>query len=42
MNKRNVKNEFELYLPMKNWLQWYLEDNYKGYTIIMWMPIQKD
>ena len=34
MNKRNVKNEFELYLPMKNWLQGYLEDNYKGYTII--------
>lgn len=34
MNKRNVKNEFELYLPMRNWLQGYLEDNYKGYTII--------
>ena len=34
MNKRNVKSEFELYLPMKNWLQGYLEDNYKGYTII--------
>lgn len=34
MNKRNVKNEFELYLPMRKWLQGYLEDNYKGYTII--------
>ena len=34
MNKRNVKSEFELYLPMKNWLQGYLEDNYKGYKII--------
>lgn len=34
MNKRNVKSEFELYLPMKKWLQRYLEDNYKGYNII--------
>ena len=34
MSKRNVKSEFELYLPMKNWLQGYLEDNYKGYKII--------
>lgn len=34
MNKRNVKSEFELYLPMKNWLQGYLEDKYKGYKII--------
>ncbi|WP_038082183.1 hypothetical protein [Treponema socranskii] len=34
MNKRNIKSEFELYLPMKNWLQRYLEDNYKGYKII--------
>lgn len=34
MNKRNVKNEFELYLPMKNWLQGYLEDKYKGDKII--------
>lgn len=34
MNKRNVKSEFELYLPMKNWLHGYLEDNYKGYKII--------
>ena len=34
MSKRNVKSELELYLPMKNWLQGYLEDNYKGYKII--------
>lgn len=34
MNKRNVKNEFELYLPMKTWLQGYLEDKYKGDKII--------
>lgn len=34
MSKRNVKSEFELYLPMKKWLQGYLEDNYKGYKII--------
>lgn len=34
MNKRNVKNEFELYLPMKKWLQGYLEDKYKGDKII--------
>lgn len=34
MNKRNVKSEFELYLPMGNWSQGYLEDNYKGYKVI--------
>ena len=34
MNKSNVKREFELYLPMKNWLQEYLENKYKGYKII--------
>ena len=34
MSKRNVQSELELYLPMKNWLQGYLEDNYKGYKII--------
>ena len=34
MNKSNVKSEFELYLPMKNWLQEYLENKYKGYKII--------
>ena len=34
MNKKNVESELELYLPMKNWLQGYLEDNYKGYKII--------
>ena len=33
MNKSNVKSEFELYLPMKNWLQEYLENKYKGYKI---------
>jgi len=33
MNKSNVKSEFELYLPMKNWLQEYLEKKYKGYKI---------
>lgn len=34
MNKSNVKSEFELYLPMKNWLQEYLENKYKEYKII--------
>ena len=34
MNKSNVKSEFELYLPMKNLLQEYLENKYKGYKII--------
>ena len=34
MNKKNVENEFDLYLPMKNWLWKYLDDNYKRYTII--------
>ena len=34
MNKSNVKSEFELYLPMKNWLQEYIENKYKGYKII--------
>ena len=34
MNKSNVNSEFELYLPMKNWLQEYLENKYKGYKII--------
>ena len=29
-----MKNEFELYLPMKKWLQGYLEDKYKGDKII--------
>lgn len=30
----NVENEFELYSPMRKWLQQYLEDNYKNYEII--------
>lgn len=30
----NIKNEFELYLPMKEWLQRYLEDKYKEFNII--------
>lgn len=30
----NVKKEFELYEPMRMWLQQYLEDKYKGATII--------
>ena len=34
MNKSNVKSEFELYLPMKNWLQEYLENKYKGYKFL--------
>jgi len=30
----NVKREVELYDPMRDWLQQYLEDKYKGATII--------
>lgn len=30
----NVKKEVELYDPMRDWLQQYLEDKYKGATII--------
>lgn len=30
----NVKYEYELYEPMRAWLQQYLEDKYKGATII--------
>lgn len=33
-NKRNVKNEFDLYEPMRLWLHKYLEDKYKGFEII--------
>lgn len=29
----NVKKEFELYEPMRRWLQKYLEDKYKGWKI---------
>lgn len=34
VNKKNVNSEFELYEPMREWLQKYLEDKYKGYEII--------
>ena len=34
VNKNNVNSEFELYEPMREWLQKYLEDKYKGYEII--------
>ena len=30
----NVKKEFELYEPMRLWLQKYLEDKYRGSQII--------
>ena len=30
----NVKKEFELYEPMRSWLQVYLEDKYKGAKVI--------
>ncbi len=30
----NVRKEFELYEPMRNWFQKYLEDKYKGAKII--------
>ena len=30
----NVKKEFELYEPMRCWLQTYLEEKYQGATII--------
>ena len=30
---RNVRQEFELYEPMRLWLQSYLEDKYKGAII---------
>lgn len=30
----NVRYEEELYEPMKQWLQQYLEDKYKGYQVI--------
>ena len=29
----NVKKEFELYEPMRNWLQQYLENKYKGASV---------
>ncbi len=33
-NSRNVKSEFELYEPIRNWLHNYLGDKYKGFEII--------
>jgi len=30
----NVRSEFELYEPMRVWLQQYLEDKYRGAEII--------
>ena len=30
----NVKKEFELYEPMRVWLQKYLEDKYKGWNVL--------
>ena len=30
----NVKKEYELYEPMRNWLQQYLEDKYKGWEVL--------
>lgn len=32
--ENNVKKEFELYEPMRIWLQKYLEERYKGWKII--------
>ena len=34
VNSWNVKSEFELYEPMRLWLQNYLENHYKGFEII--------
>ena len=34
VNKKNVSSEFELYEPMRLWLQKYLEDKYKSSDII--------
>lgn len=33
-NSKNVKSEFELYEPMRNWLHKYLEDKYRGFEIV--------
>ncbi|MBR4199637.1 MAG: hypothetical protein IKQ94_12785 [Bacteroidales bacterium] len=30
----NVKKEYELYEPMRNWLQQHLEDKYKGWDVL--------
>lgn len=42
MSKKNVDNEFELYLPMKNWLQGYLEHYTRDIQLLLLMLIQKD
>lgn len=34
INRKNVQSEFELYEPMRVWLNEYLEDKYKNYEII--------
>lgn len=34
VNNKNVSSEFELYEPMKNWLQKYLEDKYKNAEVV--------
>lgn len=34
VNNKNVSSEFELYEPMRVWLNSYLSDNYKNYDII--------
>lgn len=34
VNKNNVKSEFELYEPMRLWLDTYLRDKYKGFEIL--------
>lgn len=34
VNNQNVKSEFELYEPMRLWLDTYLRDKYKGFEIL--------
>ena len=34
INRTNVRSEFELYEPMRQWLEIYLKDRYKGFEII--------
>ena len=34
INRTNVRSEFELYEPMRQWLETYLKDRYKGFEII--------
>lgn len=33
LNRENVKSEFELYEPMRAWLQQYIEDKYKHFQV---------